>query len=157
MSATSHLSFSVEVFREKSETTLYEIVPKIDNILLTELVVSYEAEQGFEPVGGYGGLIPAWFKYGPLDGYFKSQFEREDYFIKLKGIYLLGCDCGEVRCWPLIGQVRANDKHFVWGNFRQPFRSKRDYSKFGPFIFDMEQYQEAVNSMMKRYTALQHF
>jgi hypothetical protein len=157
MTTTFKLSFSIEKISESSQPHVYGIIPKIDNILLTELISSYEGEQRFEPAGGYGGLVPMHFNYGPLDSYFKGQFEQQDYFAQLNGIYLLGCSCGEVGCWPLIGQVRLNAKHFVWENFRQPFRLQRDYSKFGPFIFDIQQYREAIEDMAKQYTALQRF
>lgn len=54
----------------------------------------------FDPVGGYGGLIPESFNFGTLDRYFLGDFEPNSYFAEIGGVYLLGCDCGEVGCWP---------------------------------------------------------
>jgi hypothetical protein len=62
---------------------------------------------------------------------------------KLGDIYLLGCQCGEVGCWPLTTRVTVNNNRVLWDSFRQPHR-ERDYSRFGPFVFDLDQYRNAV-------------
>jgi hypothetical protein len=72
---------------------------------LPEMIASFEREHHFEPAGGYGGLIPEWFKYGPLDRYFLGDFDRDSYFARMDRVYLLGCQCGEVGCWPLIARI----------------------------------------------------
>jgi hypothetical protein len=46
------------------------VVPVVDHDDLTDLVADYEVAQGHEPSGGYGGIVPAWFRYGPLVSYY---------------------------------------------------------------------------------------
>ena len=116
----------------------------MDGVPLPELVATFERERRFEPVGGYGGLIPEYFKYGDLDRYFLGDFEEGSYFARLNRVYLLGCQCGEVGCWPLIARVKAEGQSVVWDSFEQPHRRDRDYSAFGPFVFDEKQYRQAV-------------
>jgi hypothetical protein len=150
MSIISTLSFLVDVSGEHEQAT-HTVVPKIDGTLLTELIASYEDEQRFEPVGGYGGLIVEYFNYGPLDLYFMGQFEqykKGNYWADLNGIYVLGCgDCGDVGCWPLFCRVRLDGDSVVWENFEQPHRLKRDYSNFGPFTFDFQQYHDTITDL----------
>lgn len=47
------------------------ITPAVDGIPLSALVTDFERANGYsDPAGGYGGIIPAFFSYGPLDSYF---------------------------------------------------------------------------------------
>jgi hypothetical protein len=121
---------------------------RIRCVSLTEIVSAFEHENAFDPIGGYGGLIPGWFKYGPLDKYFLGEFSLESYFGKMGRIYLLGCgDCGEVGCWPLVARVSVTPTTVLWDSFEQPHRRQRDYSKLGPFVFSVEQYRKAVGEL----------
>jgi len=70
--------------------------------------------------------------------------------MRLKGIYLLGCTCGEVGCWPLIASVYKKDDTICWDGFVQPHRRERDYSEFGPFAFSRTQYDDAVKDLRIR-------
>lgn len=155
MSAISTLSFSIEVFGEY-EPAVYAIIPRIDSALLTELITSFEGEQCFKPAGGYGGLVPEFFNYGPLDRYFMGQFEPGSPWEQLNGIYILGCDCGEVGCWPLVCRVRLDGNSVVWENFKQPDRLERDYSNFGPFKFNAQQYRDVVTDLQTQHSIQQH-
>lgn len=119
------------------------VVPFLDGADLVELAATYEGQRGFDVVGGYNGIIPANFRFGPL----------VDYFIGAEGhwpgggrIAVLGCSCGEVGCWPLYATVGTSTTTVTWRNFKQPFRAERDYSGFGPFKFDREEYEGAVRS-----------
>jgi hypothetical protein len=141
MTANSTVLFSVARTRDDDAT---EIVPLIDGVALTCLVESFERQQSFAPAGGYGGLIPEFFAYGPLDRYFLGDAAPNTYWEKLGGVYLLGCECGEVGCWPLRCQIRKTDEYVKWDKFTQPFRAERDYSAFGPFVFDAAQYLDAL-------------
>jgi hypothetical protein len=145
MEKTTEVSFNVQPF----EGTL-SITPVVDGTPLPEIITAFEREQHFEPAGGYGGLIPEWFKYGALDHYFLGDFEKDSYFARLKRVYLLGCQCGEVGCWPLMARIRAEGESVVWDSFEQPHRKDRDYSGFGPFVFDLRQYREVVEALAKR-------
>ena len=129
-------------------------MPVVNGVSLAEMVTAFENDQHFEPAGGYGGLIPQWFEYGPLDRYFLGEFEENSHFAREGRMYLLGCgDCGEVGCWPLVSRIKAGPEFVVWDSFQQLHRSQRDYSKFGPFIFEAVQYRESVNALQIAFAA----
>ena len=92
-------------------------------------------------------MIPEWFKYAALDRYFLGHFEKGSYFARLERVYVLGCQCGEVGCWPLLARIRVGDASVMWDSFQQPHRKERDYSDFGPIVFDAQQYREAVSAL----------
>jgi hypothetical protein len=125
------------------------VTPHVDRISLASLVEAYERANNYADGRCYGGLRPEWYKYGPLNDYFTGNVSS-DHWSKKSGIYLLGCQCGEVGCWPLIASVRRAGDTFQWEQFRQPFRLQRDYSGFGPFIFDRTQYEDAVSDLVLR-------
>src|SRR5262245_9817806 len=133
---TNVLSF--EVIGEKDAAI---VTPCIDGVLLTTLTEQFERGHGMtDPAGGYGGLIPAFFDHGPsLGQYFLGDFEVR--------IYVLSCDCGEVGCWPLTCIVDAGDSKITWHSFMQPHRPARDYSSFGPFVFERWQFEEALRGL----------
>ena len=117
-------------------------MPVLNGTPLSELASSFERERCFDPVGGYGGLVPAWFSYGPLEPYFLDESGDEHF---ANGCYLLVCgDCGEVGCWPLQGHIRKQGNIVIWDCFKQPHRPLRDYSDFGPFLFELKPYRAAV-------------
>jgi hypothetical protein len=67
---------------------------------------------------------------------------------------ILGCECGEPGCWPLVCCIRATGKRVYWSDFAQPQRSGRRprpwhsgqwrYTSFGPFTFQRAHYEEAL-------------
>lgn len=138
------LTFDVQNF----EADAVSITPCIDGVRLSNLVAEYEIENSFVPSGGYGGIIPEYFNYGPLDQYFLGHNEHWEFWTEIGGIYVLGCDCGEVGCWPLECGISISAKEITWRNFRQPHRSERDYSKFGPYVFDRAQYEEELRFLL---------
>jgi hypothetical protein len=142
MNKKERISFTIQPV----EQTL-AITPAVDGTPLPEIIAAFEREQHFEPAGGYGGLIPAWFKYGALDRYFVGDFEKDSYFARINRVYLLGCECGEVGCWPLMARIKTEGEFVMWDSFEQPHRKERDYSGFGPFVFDAKQYREAVAAL----------
>lgn len=148
MTVEATVSFSIQPF----EGT-FAITPAVNGAPLTEMIAKSELEQHFEPVGGYGGLIPQWFNYGSLDHYLLGEVDQNSYFEKIGGIYILGCQCGEVGCWPLMARIRAEGDSVVWESFQQPHRPERDYSWFGPFVFDAAQYREAVAVLRAEFSA----
>jgi len=127
-----------------------KIIPAIDGVPLTELISTFEHEQGFHPANGYGALIPENYAYGPLDRYFMGEVDGDSHWSSLGGVWLLGCDCGEVGCWPLQCSVRSDGQIVTWDNFKQPHRPGRNYSQFGPFIFAQHQYKTAVSDLCDR-------
>ena len=142
-------SFLIQSFEK-----VYAVTPAIDGVPLTELIGAFEHHQHFDPAAGYQGIVPQYFNYGPLDRYFLADFLDDNYFSRLGWIYFLGCDCGEVGCWPLQGKIRIDGNSVIWEKFCQPHRPQRDYSAFGPFIFDLDQYREAVLGLCREYAAL---
>ena len=139
MERKARVSFTIQPF----EDTL-AVTPVVDGTPLPEMIAAFEHEHRFEPAGGYGGLIPKWFEYGPLDRYFLGDFDKDSYFSRMDRIYLLGCQCGEVGCWPLMARIRTGSESVSWDSFQQPHRKERDYAGFGSFVFDAEQYREAL-------------
>ena len=143
MSQVSNLSFSIQPSKDG-----VTITPVLDGVSLSEIASAFEREHGFDPVGGYGGLIPERFKYGPLDKYFLGEFGPDSYFGRMGRIYVLGCGgCGEVGCWPLLARVSVTAVEVSWDSFEQPHRRQRDYSKLGPFVFSAEEYRKAVSDL----------
>jgi hypothetical protein len=117
-----------------------------------EVISAFERERCFDPVGGYGGLIPESFNFGPLDRHFLGDFEPNSYFAKMGGVYLLGCNCGEVGCWPLSAHIETEGESAKWTTFQQPHRPQRDYSAFGPFIFDADLYRRTVAALRDEFS-----
>ena len=75
MEKKAQVSFKIQPF----EGTL-SVTPVVDGTPLPEIVAAFEREQHFEPAGGYGGLIPEWFKYGALDKYLLGDCETNSHF-----------------------------------------------------------------------------
>lgn len=120
----------------------FELIPAVDGIPLVQLVGNYESAHGMRPSGGYAGLVPAHFNFGDLTTYYLGQDEHQ--WPGTGRMWLLGCDCGEVGCWPLEVTTTIAHGQVTWTNFRQPHRSGWDYTDFGPFTFDERQYRDAV-------------
>ncbi|RKN31829.1 hypothetical protein [Micromonospora musae] len=109
---------------------------------LVDLVSGFEHAAGHDVPGTYAGIILDHFNFGDLGAYLTG---RPDSAYSGKGlIALLGCDCGEVGCWPLEAQVITAEDSVMWRGFSQPYRPKRDYGDFGPFVFRRNQYERAV-------------
>jgi hypothetical protein len=147
MAMTNHLSFAVA----ENEDGATVITPRIDGMSLAELAADFERSHGMnDPAGGYAGLIPNSFNYGPLDQYFLGEAEAPIFAREPARLFVLGCKCGEVGCWPLVCRVAVDDRHVTWQSFEQPYRKGRDYSAFGPFMFDLVQYREALAGLVER-------
>jgi hypothetical protein len=140
------LSFAVEPLKYHPEER--SLTPVLSGTPLTEMALAFERELGFEPAGGYAGLVPDGFSYGSLERYFMGESDDE-YFAN--GHYFLECQCGIVGCWPLRGHIRAMGSLVVWDSFSQPHRPLRDYSDFGPFLFESGPYRTAVHDAAARF------
>ena len=134
------------------------IIPLIDGTSLIDLITDFEAERGYEELRGrYGGIIPEYMQYGPIDDYFMARgvslCRQPD-----GAQYMLGCQCGEVGCWPLMATIRSTPSRYEWGEFHNPCRNMRDYSEFGSFVFERLSYERAVRDVATRLPArLNHF
>lgn len=133
---TDIVAFRVTAERPK------QVVPVVNGRSLVDLVSAFEAAQGWEPAGGYSGLVPDHFRFGELTQYYLGRETRQ--WPERGRAWLLGCDCGEVGCWPLDASIEVTGDRVVWQDFRQPHRPKRAYQGFGPFVFAREVYERSV-------------
>ncbi|MFJ8506302.1 hypothetical protein [Streptomyces avermitilis] len=130
--------------RRHAERGVLEVVPCIDRVPLTNLIDQFETDAGMQPAGdAYGGLIPQFFRFGPMEDHFHG---RSTGAIGPK-TPVLGCECGEWGCWPLMASITVTSDYVTWDSFEQPHRKTRDYSGFGPFHFDRHQYDDAVKAL----------
>jgi hypothetical protein len=120
------------------------VTPVVDDVSLVTLVGAYETARGWSPAGSYGGLIPEYLRYGPMDAHFLGCSH-----VPNQGrAYLLSCECGEVGCWPLTALIEPREETVRWSHLAQPYRPAWDYAGFGPFLFDRAQYDEALRALM---------
>jgi hypothetical protein len=131
------------------------ITPCIDGKPLSSLIAEFEAANGYtDPAAGYGGLAPDYFNYGPLLPYFCADAGNQGDSDRNEEIYVLGCECGEVGCWPLMTSVTRLGTGYQWSAFRHPYRPQRNYEGFGPFTFERHQYENAVREAVLKCEAL---
>ncbi|WP_432180886.1 hypothetical protein [Streptomyces sp. NBC_00063] len=120
------------------------IVPRIDGAPLTELIDGFEIATGMQPAGdAYGGLIPEFFRFGPMLDHFFGQSTNA----MGPKTPVLGCECGEWGCWPLMVRITTTADLVTWDAFEQPHRTTCDYTAFGPFHFDRRQYDDALRAL----------
>jgi len=119
---------------------LVEVVPYVDGRSLVDLVGRFERLRGYSPAGAYGGLVPAYFRYGDAahQWYGRGRTPAGGH------AWVLACDCHEAACWPFEVTVDAGATTVAWRDLTQPFRPEWDYSGLGAFTFDRAQYDEAV-------------
>jgi hypothetical protein len=129
-----------------SDTDPIVVTPVIDGRPLDDMIEDFENNNGFnDPAGGYGGIIPSFFRFGPLDLHFLGTSPHR----ATEETIVLGCQCGEVGCWPLECEIKVDGDLVTWRGFRQPYRTERDYSQFGPFVFALGQYQEELGKLVR--------
>ncbi|XRQ09711.1 hypothetical protein ACN3XK_02040 [Actinomadura welshii] len=126
-------------------TPARELLPYIDNVSLVDLVSGFEHAAGYGIPGQYAGIVLDHFNFGDLTAYLMGRPDSA-YWAKRNVIALLGCDCGEVGCWPLEAHVQTNGDLVTWQGFTQPHSPKRDYGTFGPFTFRRPQYDRAARA-----------
>jgi len=134
------------IVRERNDLNgVAEVVPEVDGVALTDLIHGFEKRAGMETRNvSYGGLIPAYFRFGPLRHHFLAGAGA--FVSGQRKVPLLGCKCGEWGCWPLLTSVRADDASVAWSAFEQPHRPERDYSGFGPFQFERAEHEEELQA-----------
>lgn len=140
----SSISFAVDPNKDHPDTV--EVVPVVDDVPLTDRIHAFERVARMEAgEASYGGLIPAFFKFGPASVHYMAS--RGAFLSKSGKIPLLGCECGEWGCWPLLATVASSTTEVRWSDFEQPFRTDRDYSGFGSFVFSRNDYEMAVREL----------
>jgi hypothetical protein len=135
----------IQFERRPSEAAATELVAVVDGVSLV-LVRAFEVSSGYRPAGGYRGLVLDYFNFGDLARYLAGE---QDPWPGSE-VPLLGCDCGEWGCWPLIATVAHADGLVEWSSFRQPHRPTWDYSGFGPFRFAETDYRSAARAARDR-------
>jgi hypothetical protein len=134
----------IEFVLDRIDSAARRVTPTVDGISLIDLVRVYESARGFDVPGGYDGLIIDHFRFGDLRTYLSG---RSDVWPGSGRAALLGCNCGDVGCWPLFARVRETDSYVIWDRFEQPHRKDRDYSGFEPFLFDRQGYRDALDRL----------
>lgn len=132
--------FAVEWRLSTFEGRARELWPAVDGRPLSDLAAQFENANGYEPSGGYAGLVLEHYNFGDLDSYLmgmQTPWPGER-------VPLLGCQCGEWGCWPLVARVSRVADKVRWDAFAQPHRPDRDYGFFGPFIFSGDAYRQRV-------------
>ena len=132
------------VVRPRPDLHTVEVVPAVDGVPLTTLIDRYELGSAMHPAGGaYGGLVPAFYRFGAMDRHFRGG-STESFGPHTP---VLGCACGEWGCWPLTCRIGVTDEVVTWDRFGQPHRPARDYTRFGPFRFAREVYEDALGDL----------
>ena len=142
------VSFTIGVLGEQSPE--FTVLPVINGLSLTQMISDFERQHGYHPAGGYQGIIPQRFEYGPLEKYFFGEYAMDSYWAEIGGIYILACECGEAGRWPLQCVVKIEGDSVVWKDFQQPHRPGRSYSGFGPFSFDTLQYRDELVELARK-------
>lgn len=139
--AASTASFALSVKPLEDYRHIEQVLPLVDAVSLVDLVGAYEAARGYTPAGGYAGIVPDKRQSEDL----RRHFAGEPHLWGDQ-VPVLGCNCGEQGCWPLLAHVAVDDETVTWSGFRQPHRPGWDYSGFGPFVFDRAEYERAVDA-----------
>ncbi len=94
--------------------------------------------------GGYAGLV-AWRLRGRLAGHFLGGDGSHLCCGPHEKTVLLGCDCGEPGCWPLMARVDVTGDEVRWSDFEQPHRRGRwSHDALGPLVFARDAYEQAL-------------
>lgn len=119
-------------------------MPVVDGVMLTDRVEDFELASGMRTTrqATYGGL--ALGSFGPAVAHYLGC---GDVFVQPGRVLLLGCTCGDWGCHPLFAWVDVNADVVRWADFDQPHNPDRDYSAFGPFVFDRTEYQSAIEEL----------
>jgi hypothetical protein len=137
-----HVRFEVRPWEDSG----HELLPLVDGMSLADLVSDFERAAGYRPTGGYAGLVLEHSNFGDLGNYLHGEADSPYW---RESVALLGCNCGELGCWPLQARIQADDDWVTWTAFTQPHRPNRDYSTFGPFTFRRTQYDEALHEAVE--------
>ena len=122
--------------------------------LAREVELPFARGENAESIAGaYSGLPPD-RNICPPSKHFLGQPSAVIYRYGNK-VQVLGCECGEPGCWPLICRIEIRQKTVCWTDFEQPHRSGRSprpawsYDTLGPFEFDRAQYEMAVAQLTR--------
>jgi hypothetical protein len=131
---------------------------KINGRDLVELVRAVENPFAYKEgaasiAGAYAGLRPG-KDTCPPSRHFLGEPSAGRYRYDAK-TQVLGCECGEVGCWPLLCRIEAGATRVTWSQFEQPHRTGKgahapwSYDELGPFEFDRRQYEQALEALLR--------
>jgi hypothetical protein len=67
---------------------------------------------------------------------------------------ILGCECGELGCWPMLVRIVVAETTVTWTDFEQGHRNREEdgwsYDGMDPFVFDRQQYISALMPPVER-------
>jgi hypothetical protein len=110
-----------------------------------------EAEGSPSIAGAYSGLPPTSDVCWPSQ-HFLGRPVAPLYQYGEK-VQVLGCECGEPGCWPLVCRIEERGSHVIWRDFEQPHRTESKghspwrYDALGPFEFERAAYEQAVRNL----------
>lgn len=146
------IHFTIE-YSEEQDAQILSIYINGEN--LNELMRRYEIQ--FEPsiAGGYEGLNIEYLKN--IEEHFFGKLNENDIYNYDGKTLVLGCNCGEPGCWPLIVRITEEDEVIIWSEFEQPFRDEEsaggywDYTNFKSLEFNKQLYEEQLKAICKKF------
>ena len=151
-----HIEFISRPYRDGARDSGIQI--RINGRDLVELVRAVENPFAYKEgapsiAGAYAGLPPD-EDTCPPSKHFLGEPSATLYKYAAK-TQVLGCECGEVGCWPLLCLIEADRTRVRWSSFEQPHRSGKgvqsrwNYDQLGPFEFNRGQYQRALEALRR--------
>jgi hypothetical protein len=146
------IQFMVQPHREGDWSSGVRII--VDGQDLTQFVrateLPFASLEGRDSMAGkYAGLSPDGLV--PPSKHFLGVPAKAWYDYDSR-IQIMGCECGEVGCWPLVCKILINEKSVVWSDFLQPHRAEGRKGVVWSypdlmFEFDRRQYESALAQM----------
>jgi hypothetical protein len=108
--------------------------------LLKDFETPMAKSEGSENIaGGYDGLTST--------DLYKSLTDQGENKVRI-----LECECGCDGCWPFLTRVKESHDKIIWADFEQPHRGQEsnriwDYTSFGEFTFDKNEYFRQVERL----------
>lgn len=152
----NHVAFRVAPSDHAPDNGEIEIL--IDGVDLRVLLQKIELSQpGAEDIAGkYAGLRAHPDVLPPSEHFLGTPGSHYDHRGKTQ---VLGRECGEPGCWPLVCVIEMRTNEIIWRDFEQPHRSGGidhgplwTYDGFGPFRFERRQYEAALASLPRADT-----
>lgn len=126
----------------------------VDGVSLAKLVADVEAPSAAaeghpDLAGSYAGLA-VWACPSDLERHFLGGDESHLHCGPHDKTVLMGCECGEAGCWPLMATISVQDDIVRWSSFEQPHRRGRwSYGDFA-LDFDRPQYCAALLGALRQ-------
>ncbi len=121
----------------------------VDGKPLADVMQAYELPMATKE--GHPGLAGAYYAIttasSSLGQYYLGK-DNADRGLDQNKTALLVCICGIEGCWSLLCKIRVLGNTVTWTDFEQPHRDEEwDYSNFEGFVFDRQQYLDAIEAM----------